>query len=342
VDVNLTSGDPSVTVTPSVTVPKGSTSATFKITTKGVDAPTKVAITAQSGKDKKSAVLTVVPPSIQSLSTFNNIVAGGSSISVYVNLNGIAGPSGMVVGLKASSTVVTVPSTVNVYSGESYGNFAVQTTNVTTPQRVTITATLGKTSKTLTITVRPPTLTSFFGVPGDMVGGVTALATVGLDGPAPSPGATVSLTSNSIAATLPSSITVLSGQSSAAIIVSTQPVDKKQSVTLTATYGSVSKTITFTVERPNLGSISLSPTAVQGGQTSAGTITISSAAGPHGLTIKLSSNNPAATVPATVTVPAGQVSVTFTVQTSAVPSTTGATIRATLGNQTTSAVLSIS
>jgi hypothetical protein len=35
-------------------------------------------------------------------------------------------------------------------------------------------------------------------------------------------------------------------------------------------------------------------------------------------------------------------SVTFTVQTTAVPSTTGATIRATLGNATVSTVLSIS
>jgi hypothetical protein len=69
---------------------------------------------------------------------------------------------------------------------------------------------------------------------------------------------------------------------------------------------------------------------VPGGTSSTGTVTISTAAPAGGTSVILSSGNPqAASVPATVTIPAGATSATFPITTSVVPFTQLATIDAT-------------
>jgi hypothetical protein len=94
---------------------------------------------------------------------------------------------------------------------------------------------------------------------------------------------------------------------------------------VTATLGSSSTTATITVE-PSQGPISsftLSPASVQGGTSFAGTVTLSAPAPSGGATVTSSSGDTAvATVPASVTVPAGATSATFIVTTQSVPSNT--------------------
>jgi len=85
----------------------------------------------------------------------------------------------------------------------------------------------------------------------------------------------------------------------------------------------------------------LNPTSVVGGKTSQGTVTIGSAAPAGGLVISLKSSSTTATVPASVTISAGQTSATFTVKTSAVTTKTTSTITATFGSTSKTAVLTI-
>jgi len=87
--------------------------------------------------------------------------------------------------------------------------------------------------------------------------------------------------------------------------------------------------------------VTLNPTSVTGGTSSTGTVTLGSAAPTGGLAVTLSSNNAAATVPASVTVAAGATTATFTVTTTAVASTASATISATFNGGTKTATLTV-
>jgi N-acetylneuraminic acid mutarotase len=83
---------------------------------------------------------------------------------------------------------------------------------------------------------------------------------------------------------------------------------------------------------PTLASLQLNPTNVIGGQTSQATLTLSSVAPAGGTVVMLSSSNGAASVPASVTVPEGANSASFTVSTNPVPSATSVTIGASYNN----------
>jgi hypothetical protein len=118
---------------------------------------------------------------------------------------------------------------------------------------------------------------------------------------------------------------------------STAPPDCK----VTVSDGSTSATATLagcTVSQPpppsapSLSSLTVNPTDVVGGDLATGTVTLSTAAPSGGFVIDLSSDNTAAaTVPASVTVPAGSTSANFTVTTQQVTNAQSAVIIGTVG-----------
>jgi hypothetical protein len=194
----------------------------------------------------------------------------------------------------------------------------------------------------------PPTVTvaSITLNPATVVGGAqSSTGAVTLSGPAPAGGAQVALASDSGAASVPSSVTVPAGSGSASFTVSTTAVATSTSVTVSASYGGASKSATLTVTPaplPTVSSLTLSPTSVIGGvQSSTGKVTLSGPAPIGGAQIALASNNAAASVPSSVTVPAGAISATFPVNTSAVVIATSATISASYNKTTQAATLSV-
>lgn len=91
-----------------------------------------------------------------------------------------------------------------------------------------------------------------------------------------------------------------------------------------------------------VSSLTLSQTTVVGGNPVTGTVTLSAAAPADGLVVSLTSSNAAvASVPPSVTVPAGATSANFTVTTTAVNDTQSATITATGGGASRSVTLSV-
>jgi LmbE family N-acetylglucosaminyl deacetylase len=93
---------------------------------------------------------------------------------------------------------------------------------------------------------------------------------------------------------------------------------------------------------PAVSSLSLSPSAVVGGGSSTGTVTLTLAAPSGGAAVTLTSSNATvATVPASVTVSEGSTSATFAVSTSPVTATTSVTISATYNGQTQTATLTV-
>jgi trimeric autotransporter adhesin len=91
-----------------------------------------------------------------------------------------------------------------------------------------------------------------------------------------------------------------------------------------------------------LSSLTLSPTTVVGGaQSSTGTVTLSGPAPTGGAQVALASDNAAASVPSSVTVPAGATNATFPVNTAAVAASTTVTISASFGGVTQTAPLTV-
>jgi hypothetical protein len=89
-----------------------------------------------------------------------------------------------------------------------------------------------------------------------------------------------------------------------------------------------------------LSSLSLASNSVVGGSSVVGTVTLSDLAGPGGAVVSLSSGDPVS-VPASVTVPSGQRTASFTVSTATVASTVVASIRGTYAGTSAAAVLSV-
>jgi hypothetical protein len=283
-----------------------------------------------------------------------SVVGGTQSSTGTVTLSGPAPAGGTVVTLSSSNTAVArVPASVTVAAGATSASVTVSTSAVSASTAVTITAAYGGVSRaaTLTVTSAPPpapTLTSLTLNPTSVVGGAQSSAgTVTLSGPAPAGGTVVALSSsNTAAARVASSVTVTAGASSASFTISTSAVSASTAVTITAAYGGVSRAATLTVApapppAATLSSLTLNPTNVFGGQNSTGTVRLTGPAPAGGAVVTLSNSNGAASVPSSVTVPAGATSASFTVRTSSVLFSTSSDISASYNGTTRTATLGI-
>jgi hypothetical protein len=93
---------------------------------------------------------------------------------------------------------------------------------------------------------------------------------------------------------------------------------------------------------PAVSALTLAPATFPGGcQSSSGRVTLSAPAPAGGTVVALASTNPAAVIPASVTVPAGQTRATFPITAPAVSSLQIGTVTATAGGQSRSATLKV-
>ena len=187
-------------------------------------------------------------------------------------------------------------------------------------------------------------------VPSSVTGGQGATGILTLAAPAPTGGILATLLTSSGSASVPDSVMVPAGQTTATFPVTTTPVTSTTVATITAVSDNpVSANLTINPPGGGSGggtptgtilSLTISPSSVTGGQGATGTVTLTAAAPAGGIPVNLSSNNSAAGVPVSVTVQQGQTSATFPLTTTPVSSTTVATITASSAN-TVSANLTI-
>ena len=243
------------TVPGGVTVPAGSTTATFAVATSAVTTPTTVTISATGGGATRSAQLTVTPAAtLTSLSVQPTNIPGGSTASGTVTLSAPAPAGGAVVTLSSANTAAaTVPASVTVPSTSTTATFPVTAKAVTTSTTVTITATLGGATRTATLTVNPPppvvTLASLSLQPTSVKGGSPSTGTVRLSAAAPTGGLIVTLSSSDSVIAQVSSITVPAGVTSKTFTISTSRPKSSTEVTISATLLGATKAATLTVRR---------------------------------------------------------------------------------------------
>ena len=333
--VTLSSSNTAAAQVPaSVTVAANATTATFTVSTSPVASNASVTISGTYGATRTSS-FTVLAAVVNSVTLSPTSVLGGNSSTGTVTLSRAAPAGGSVVTLSSNNTAAAqVPASVTVAANATTATFTVSTSPVASNASVTISGTYGAT-KTAIFTVTAATLSSVTLSPTSVIGGTSSTGTVTLNGPAPSGGAVVTLSSNKLAAQVPASVTVAANATTATFTVTTSPVATNASVTIKGTRG-VNSTATLTVTAPTLSVVTLNPTTVKGPSPSTGTVTLSGPAPSAGTVVALSSNlTSVATVPANVTVAAGATSATFTVTTKTVTSSTSVAISATKGGTLT-------
>ena len=216
---------------------------------------------AVSRNDPNPAVLLfdqsyVTPPSVSlsSLSLNPTSVTGGNSSTGTVTLSGPAPSGGAQVTLSSTNTAVaSVPSSVTVAPGATSASFTVSTSAVAASTTITISASYGGATRSASLTVNPaapppPTLSSLTLNPTSVVGGLqSSTGTVTLSAPAPAGGATVLLSSSNGAASVPSSVFVPAGATSATFTVNTSIVLISTSATISASYNGTTRTATLGV-----------------------------------------------------------------------------------------------
>jgi hypothetical protein len=262
----LTSDSPAVTVPPSATVAAGTTSTSFNIATNAVGTTTTATVTATWKGASVSALLTLTPqqaPGSISLSPTTTQGTNGSSGTVT-----LASPADHDVQIMLSSSdpsVASVPPYVTVPRFAGGGAFIVTTSNPSASTVVTITASGAGVTKSATLTVSPfATGASFASLalsPTTVAGGTTSTATVTLTSAAPSGGASVALaSSNTAAASVPAQVTVPDGATRVTFGVTSKTVTATNSVTISASYGGVTRTavLTISASTPSTDTVSVS------------------------------------------------------------------------------------
>ncbi|MDQ0676607.1 hypothetical protein QFZ36_004233 [Pseudarthrobacter siccitolerans] len=331
----------------SVTVPAGTAFTTFTLIAGEVLQPTPVTLTATLGSSSASFNFTVHPTTLKRLS-FCCDSTGGLPAGAFLEFTGKVPAGGLTVNLSSDSPLATPPATVTAPAGSFSLPVSIPTSEVTATTTVTISATLNGTTVSAPLTLYPQqSPTSLILDRAETVGTAGATGTVRI---AASQGHDVQMrltSSNPEIAQVPAYAQIGSFGVAASFSITTTAPAASTVVTISAIGAGVTVSTTLTVHPAggpvvSVAALALNPGTVTGGGTSTATLTLSAAAPSAGAPVSLSSSNTAvATVPASVTVPAGATSTTFPVTTSTVTAASSATISATGGGTTRSAVLTI-
>jgi len=321
------------TIPGSVVVPAGATSVRFDITNaQPVNQPVTVVVTATGLGTTRHTTFTSMPAAPKSLLlaatsseasrgvgplfVASDTLNGGQRQQARVIVNDVAGPGGLQVSLSSSnSSVLTVPSSVRIAANDSVGLFEFQSVSTAETSVITLTAAVGSISKTATITISGTKVT-VVSVPSPTPGGMAVQGEVSINSPAPAGGTVVRLTSSSLNAVVPATVTVAAGNRSAAFPITTKNVDANTSATITATMGSSALTASMVIAAEGISDFTVSSTTLPGGTAMTGRL--HAPTGHNGFMVTLASPSADLIVPATITFAPNDISRTFAITSRAV------------------------
>jgi len=351
VNVTLTTNNAGLVLIPTVvTVPEGQDSVPFTIDTNGVMNVSAPTVTASLFGVGRTETITLLPPSLATLTFTPSRVAGGTSSTGRLVLNGKAGGNFTVnLGIDAGTAGYTItPNTLTFANGDTFKEFTVNTAFETTDTQRRITATrpaqggLNQQAISGTLFIDAVSLTTFTVDKVALNLGENGTGTITINRPAPAGGVVVNVSATSGIVEVPSQVIVPVGETEVTFNyrATTRAVVQNTTVTITATRGPVTLSRNVTV-LPTTLSVTVDPFLVVAGTSAQGTVRLGAAAPAGGIVVNLSSNTTGVNVPATVTIPANQTTATFTVTTVARTTDVVATIRATTGTLTAQTTLNV-
>ncbi len=277
------------------------------------------------------------PPATQiaSITLDASNVAPGDVVSGTVALGGAAPAGGMnITFLSTITALADTPASLVIPEGDVSATFSLNTTAIglTIPAGIRIYATDGTASKYAPLTITP--VVKLAGITGNPVeGGFATYGAVSLSIPAQTGGTAVTLTSGDPSLlTIPASVTIPQGYQSMGFTMNTAQVSTITSVPISATFNGVTVTGSVSISpAPVVALASLSIPEVVGGQSVTGTVTLNNfPRSASGAVISLSSGDTGTLqVPATITVPYGAYSASFTATSSVVNGQKGVSVKAT-------------
>jgi hypothetical protein len=213
---------------------------------------------------------------------------------------------------------------------------------------VTITAAANGTTRTVTLSVNPPTpATPSLESPSNGATGLTQPVTLNWNDVPNATSYEVRVDdSSSVTAPFVANPTVTTSQASLGDLPARQLWWRVRARNASGVFGAFSSVRSFTPRAatgtsPTLSSLAMSPTSVTGGGTATGTVTLSAPAPGGGTSVNLTSGHTAVSVPAGVTVPGGQTSITFSASTTSVSTPTAVSITATAAGTSRAATLTV-
>ena len=348
--IGLNSSSTNLTVPTSLTIPSGSAAGVFFAATSAFSADQTATVTGTLNGSSKSTTLALAAPagnigitSITSIVCNPTTVGPLSSSACTVTLTG---PGGGTISLNSSSTNLTVPTSLTIPSGSAAGVFFAATSAFSADQTATVTGTLNGSSKSTTLALAAPagnigitSITSIVCNPTTVGPLASSACTVTLTGAG---GGTIGLNSSSTNLTVPTSLTIPSGSAAGVFFAATNAFTTDQTVTVTGTLNSASKSTTLSLAAPvvntGIATIVCNPTTVGPLSSSACTVTLTGAGGG---TVGLSSSSANLTVPPSLTISSGSASGVFSATANAFIADQSASITATLNgsSQTTTVAL---
>ena len=344
--VTLTSSNPLLTTSPTVTVPVGANTGSFNAAASAsIPADQNASLTATLGSSSQTTNLVLLAPILVSGVVCSPASLGQNAVSTCtVTLSQSAPSGGVSVMLSSNSGLLTVPASVTVTAGSTSATFsATASSSITSNQNAIVTATLGASSQTATIALVTPLVSGVVCNPSSAGQGASVACTVTISQTAPSVGTTVALQSNNALLTVPPSATVVSGSTSAGFNATVgSAVSSNQNATVTATIGASSQTATIALTIPTVSGFLCNPLSLVQNAVSTCRVTVSQRAPTGGTTITVGSNDGLLTAPASVLIPAGSLSVNFNVTAApSISSNQNATVTATLGASSLTATIGL-
>jgi hypothetical protein len=326
-----------------VDIAQGSDNASFNVKTHVVNATetfvVQLSTAALPSQINRFQTITIKPLSLTVSLNPSTVTGGKDQSQGTITLSSPATGAGLKVTITSDKAAAVPPSTpITIPAGSKVGKFTISTIAVATDVAAVIKATIsGGGFNTAPLEILSPRSQSITVDDQVVVGGNPTAGTVSINAPAPSGGLSVALRANNSAVQLPATVHINANAQTARFNVGTSSVASDTTVTLTASYPSThSVTTTMVVQAPRSGALSFNPTDVVGGSNSTGTVSIDVAAPVGGMKVTLAKDPNASgsayvTIPATVTIPQGAKSTTFTVTTKAVSRTVATSITATFG-----------
>ena len=231
--------------------PVGNTTANVTVKSVASTSSSNANITATYNGTAKVAVLHVNAAGTLSNLTINpDTVFGGASIVASANLSSPA-PVNVVVRLSSdNTTVATVPASLTISKGKSFGTFTIKTKAVAADAMANLTATSAGASAFGMVMVNPVEIESVSLNPTIVFGGNTSNGTVTLQN-APPAATVIMLTSgNTTAAKVPRSVTIAKGNTTGVFKVTTSKVKSTEAVQIDATLKNSTENTTLNVNGP--------------------------------------------------------------------------------------------
>ncbi|MCW2883710.1 MAG: hypothetical protein JWL58_572 [Streptosporangiaceae bacterium] len=276
-------------------------------------------------------------PGVAALSTDSGepteFVAGHPA-NIDVTLEAAAPQGGTAVTLTSNDTGFAVPATVTVPAGATSVEVRVTPGSFSVRSQAIITAAANGTTVTKAFAILPNDISGLAHAATYIENGTSAPTTVTLEYPQPTD-TTIQLSSNNPQVTVPQTVTIPAGQTSATFDVTVGTLSKLQAVQIKATINGAGPFTTYTVGPNGPRSLAFTPTRVHVGQAVSGVLQLWAPAPAGGAAVTLTSNDPQnVTIPQTVTIPEAATTITVPISTSgSLTSAVGVTVTATWNGQ---------